>query len=317
MSKLKGLPIGFVGTCVGLATLSNVYNLLGYSWVRHLCMCLAGLAAVLGILKVIFFFPKVQEEYKSGVLAAMYTTITMSTMLFGTYIAGYNAAIGKAIFLAGVFVHMAMILCYTIYHIIMNFKVEFLLPSYFVTYNGLLVSTVAGINMLPTKLAMGITFYGIGIYVIILIFLIPRIITKPIPANFVQTKTVLLAPCSLCLVSYLNFNNVESLKMYFNPTIALALYICVLLTFIYILFNIFKFFENGFTPLFGALTFPMAIGTLAGYRAGAFFTSIEAYKTLGILATNVTGFQLLISSTFMCLVFFNFVKMYLNSNKAQ
>ncbi|WP_297286149.1 hypothetical protein, partial [uncultured Brachyspira sp.] len=157
MTKLKGLPIGFVGTCVGLATLSNVYNLLGYSWVRHLCMCLAGLAAVLGILKVIFFFPKVQEEYKSGVLAAMYTTITMNTMLFGTYIAGYNAALGKAIFLTGVFVHMAMILCYTIYHIIMNFKVDFLLPSYFVTYNGLLVSTVAGINMLPPKLAMGIT----------------------------------------------------------------------------------------------------------------------------------------------------------------
>ena len=60
----------------------------------------------------------------------------------------------------------------------------------------------------------------------------------------------------------------------------------------------------------------MAIGTLAGYRAGAFFTPIEAYNFLGILATNVTGFQLLISSTFMCLVFFNFVKMYLHSNKA-
>ena len=234
MSKLKGLPIGFVGTCLGLATLSNVYNLLGYSWVRHLCMWLAGLAAVLGILKVIFFFPKVQEEYKNGVLAAMYTTITMCTMLFGTYIASYNAQVGRIIFLAGVFVHMAMILCYTVYHIIKNFKVDFLLPAYFVTYNGLLVSTVAGMNMLPTKLAMGITFYGIGVYVLILIFLIPRIITKPIPANFVQTKTVLLAPCSLCFVSYLNFNNVESLKMYFNPIIALVLYICILLSLIYI-----------------------------------------------------------------------------------
>ena len=63
MSKLKGLPIGFVGTCLGLATLSNVYNLLGYPWVRHLCMWLAGLAAVLGVLKVIFFFDKVKETY--------------------------------------------------------------------------------------------------------------------------------------------------------------------------------------------------------------------------------------------------------------
>ena len=61
MNKLKGLPIGFVGTCLGLATLSNVYNLLGYPWVRHLCMWLAGLAAVLGVLKVIFFFDKVKE----------------------------------------------------------------------------------------------------------------------------------------------------------------------------------------------------------------------------------------------------------------
>ena len=315
MSKLKGLPIGFVGTCLGLATLSNVYNLLGYTWVRHLCMWLAGLAAVFGGFKGIFFFDKVKEEYKNGVLAAMYTTITMCAMLFGSYIASYNLAVGKAIFLVGMSIHMAMILCYTIYHIFMNFKSDFLLPAYFVTYNGLLVSTVAGINMLPPKLAMGITFYGIGIYIIILIFLIPRIIRKPIPANFVQTKTVLLAPCSLCFVSYLNFNNVESLKGLFNPNVALLLYICVLLSLLYILMNTFKFFENGFTPLFGALTFPMAIGTLAGFRAGVFFSGMETYKTLGTFAVNITGFQLLISSTYMCLVFFNFIKMYLNSKK--
>ena len=315
MSKLKGLPIGFVGTCLGLATLSNVYNLLGYPWVRHLCMWLAGLAAVLGVLKVIFFFDKVKEEYKNGVLAAMYTTITMCAMLFGSYIASYNLAVGKAIFLVGMSIHMAMILCYTIYHIFMNFKSDFLLPAYFVTYNGLLVSTVAGINMLPPKLAMGITFYGIGIYILILIFLIPRIIRKPIPANFFQTKTVLLAPCSLCFVSYLNFNNVESLKGLFNPNVALLLYICVLLSLLYILMNTFKFFESGFTPLFGALTFPMAIGTLAGFRAGVFFSGMETYKNLGTFAVNITGFQLLISSTYMCLVFFNFIKMYLNSKK--
>ena len=315
MSKLKGLPIGFVGTCLGLATLSNVYNLLGYPWVRHLCMWLAGLAAVLGVLKVVFFFDKVKEEYKNGVLAAMYTTITMCAMLFGSYIASYNLAVGKSIFLVGMSIHMAMILCYTIYHIFMNFKSDFLLPAYFVTYNGLLVSTVAGINMLPPKLAMGITFYGIGIYILILIFLIPRIIRKPIPANFVQTKTVLLAPCSLCFVSYLNFNNVESLKGLFNPNVALLLYICVLLSLLYILMNTFKFFESGFTPLFGALTFPMAIGTLAGFRAGVFFSGMETYKTLGTFAVNITGFQLLISSTYMCLVFFNFIKMYLNSKK--
>lgn len=315
MSKLKGLPIGFVGTCLGLATLSNVYNLLGYSWVRHLCMWLAGLAAVLGVLKVIFFFDKVKEEYKNGVLAAMYTTITMCMMLFGSYIAGYNLPLGKAIFLAGMSIHMVMILCYTIYHIFMNFKSDFLLPAYFVTYNGLLVSTVAGINMLPPTLAMGITFYGIGVYILILIFLIPRIIKKPIPDNFVQTKTVLLAPCSLCFVSYLNFNNVEALKGLFNTNAALLLYICVLLSLLYILMNTFKFFQGGFTPLFGALTFPMAIGTLAGFRAGVFFSGIEAYKTLGTLAVNITGFQLLISSTYMCLVFFNFIKMYLNSKK--
>ena len=189
----------------------------------------------------------------------------------------------------------------------MNFKYDFLLPAYFVTYNGLLVSTVAGINMLPPALAIVITYYGIGIYILILIFLIPRIMRKPIPDNFVQTKTVLLAPCSLCFVSYLNFNNVAALKGLFNPIVALLLYVCILLSLLYILCNTFKFFESGFTPLFGALTFPMAIGTLAGFRAGAFFSNIEAYKTLGAIAVNITGFQILISSTFMCLVFFNFV----------
>lgn len=315
MVKLKDVHIGFVGTCLGLGTLSNVYNLLGYGWVRFFCMALSCFAIIVGFFKIVLYFNTFREEYKNGLVAAMYTTITMSAMLFGSFLYSININFGKSLFLVATYIHMFMIVFYTLYHIILNFKIDFFLPSYFVTYNGLLVSTVSGINLLPPKLALFITYYGIAVYIFILIFLIPRMIKKPIPTNFIQTKNILLAPCSLCFVSYINFNSVEVLKPYFNLNIALILYICVLLTFIYIVINTPKFFENSFAPVFGALTFPMAIGTLAGYRAGLLFSSIEQYKMIGMIANNVAGFQILISSTFMCFVFFNFAKSYLKFNK--
>lgn len=316
-SSLKSFPVGFIGTCLGLGTLANVYNILGYSWIRHISMWIVGLAVVLGILKTILFFPKVKEEYKNTILASMFTTITMCAMLFGSYLISYAPHAGKAIFFAGVFVHIAMIVLFVIYHIIMKYDYNLMLPCYYVTYNGLLVSTVAGATILPPAITMWITYYGIGIYLLILIFMVARIIKDPVPDDVVHTKMVLLAPCSLCLASYINFSQVASLQSLLNPTVVIVMYAFVFVTLIYVMTHIFKFFSRPFTPLFGALTFPMAIGTLAALRAGQYFSSIETYKTLGFFVNNIVGFQIFVSTTFIAIVFFNFVRIYLNgSNKA-
>ena len=38
-NKLRNMPIAIVPTMVGAATLSNVYQGLGFTWIKHITIC--------------------------------------------------------------------------------------------------------------------------------------------------------------------------------------------------------------------------------------------------------------------------------------
>ena len=48
--KLKNMPIAIVPTMLGAATLANVYQSLGYDWVRHLTMWVSTVVLICYIL---------------------------------------------------------------------------------------------------------------------------------------------------------------------------------------------------------------------------------------------------------------------------
>lgn len=53
--KLKNMPIAIVPTMLGAATLANVYQSLGYDWVRHLTMWVSTVVLICYIVKIIRF----------------------------------------------------------------------------------------------------------------------------------------------------------------------------------------------------------------------------------------------------------------------
>lgn len=83
--RLKNMPIPVVATMLSAATLSNVYQSLGFDWVRHLSMWASTLVLLFYIAKIIIHPSTVKGEYSNTVPASLYAGITMVTMILCSY----------------------------------------------------------------------------------------------------------------------------------------------------------------------------------------------------------------------------------------
>ena len=170
----------------------------------------------------------------------------MVSMVIGSYIYEYFTVFAKAIWIIAIIIH---IIVFTYLHLIKSRDINTFLPTWFVTYNGIMVSSVVGANMNANKFLTLIVYYGILIYFLILPFMIWRLRKFEIKDTMQHGTAILLGPCSLCVVSYINIIQ--------NPNFILVwiLYICVLLSLLYILLKLPKFFSYAFTQAFAGLTF--------------------------------------------------------------
>ena len=60
-NKLKNMPIAIVPTMVGAATLSNVYQGLGFTWIKHVTIWAAILILLSYLGKIVFHFDAVKS----------------------------------------------------------------------------------------------------------------------------------------------------------------------------------------------------------------------------------------------------------------
>ncbi len=302
-NKIKNLPVGALATAVGAATLSNVYNTFGFSLLRDLFMYLGIIIFILGLFKLTIYRKVFINEYKNNVvLASLYGTFSMLAMILGSYILPLNKNFGILLWSFGVLFHAALIFIFTFKYIFKDFKTDNLVPSWFVTYNGIMVSIVIGGGIHAPLIKKIILYYGISIFIIIIPFMINRLVIKPLPEKLIHTKAILLAPSSLCVVSYLS---VEKNPNFF---IISLLYAIVLITLIYILLQIPKFFSYTFHPGFAGLTFPMAIGTVASLKMSAYIYSLGYIKS-ALFIKNITGLQIFVTTGIIAYVYFNFLKL--------
>ena len=103
--RLKNMPVPVVATMLGAATLSNVYQSLGFDWVRHLSMWASTLVLLFYIAKIIIHPSAVKAEYSNTVPASLYAGITMVTMILCSYYKVWFPTACKWIFITAVCVH--------------------------------------------------------------------------------------------------------------------------------------------------------------------------------------------------------------------
>ena len=305
MDRIKNMPVPVLPTFVGALTLANVFGGLGFTWVRHLTMWTGTIVLLCYVIKIVTAFDTCKKEYSNVVPCSLYAAFFMMMMILGNYYYDYVPVLGKAMLMIAVTCHAIHIVIFTVKNVILKRDVNTFVPSWFVTYNGIMVSCVVGGAILPKALLTIITWYGIAIYFIILPFMIVRLLKVEVKAPVYHTMAVLLAPCSLCLVSYINIIDVNI------PMLVYLLYACVLCSLAFIIVKLPKFFAFNFVPGYAGVTFPMAIGVVATGKMAGFLTN-AGNEALALKVTQLQGIQLYLTTMIIGWVLLQFIIMFLN-----
>ena len=258
--------------------------------------------------KIILYPSVAKGEYKNTVPASLYAGITMVTMILCSYYKDWAPGPARIILIAAVCIHAVHILVFLFNNVFRGVKLDTFVPSWFVTFNGIMVSTVVGAAMLPPFMAKAVLVWGLCIYTITIPFMVWRLATREVKPAFCHTQAIVLAPCSLCLASYLNLAQ--------EPSMALVgiLFFCVLASLAFIIIKLPVFFAVPFAPGFAGLTFPMAIGIVASNKAAAFFTG-AGQETLGYVVKQIAGVQIYLTTAIIGMVLFGFLKMLFGTGK--
>lgn len=308
IQKLERMPVPILATMVGAATLSNVFAGLGFSLIRHITMIAATAVLLFYLLKIVKYRGTFINEYKNTVPASLYAGLTMLLMILGSYYFAYSPSVGKMMWAVGLALHAVHILIFTFRNILTNREAETFVPSWSVTYNGIMVGCVVGGVMQEPEILKIVTYYGIAVYFMLLPFLLWRLTTREIKDGVYHTQAIVLAPCSLCLVSYLNVIPEP------NQMLVYLLYCCVLVSLMFVLYKLPKFFSYAFYPGFAGLTFPMAIAIVASTKMAAYIGGAGNSSLSGII-TQISGVQIYVTTAIIGFVLFNFVRMLVISLK--
>ncbi|MDU2107622.1 MAG: TDT family transporter [Clostridium paraputrificum] len=301
IDKFKNIPVPLLPTMVGAATLSNVYLTLGYTWIRHITMILSVIILIAYIIKIVTNFNVFKNEYSNTVPASLYAGFTMITMILGSYVFDFSPTIGKAMWFVGLILHAIHIVIFTYRNVIKGVNIDTFLPSWFVTYNGIMVSTVVGGVMNEPTIGKIVVYYGIAVLIIIMPFMLYRLATTDVKDAVHHTQAILLAPSSLCLVSYLNFIKEP------NKFVVYALYALVFCTLLFIIVKLPKFFSFDFHPGFAGMTFPMAIGTVASIKMSGFLKG-QGYDVLSNMVKEISGIQIYLTTAIVSIVVFGILR---------
>jgi exfoliative toxin A/B len=308
MERIQRMPVPVLPTFVGAMTLSNVYSGMGYTWVRHLTMWAATIVLLVYIVKLIRYPKTCLEEYKTVVPCSLYAGFTMVLMILGSYYFDYAPTFGKVIWSIGLVGHAVHILIFTWRNVIRERNINTFVPSWFVTYNGIMVSCVTGGAMNANGILKYVVYYGIIIYIIIIPIMIWRLVTVEVKPAVYHTMAVVLAPCSLCVVSLLNvIPEPNRILLYF-------LYVCVLASLAFIIIKLPKFFAFPFAPGFAGMTFPMAIGIVATNKMSAYLAGIGS-NTLAAWTGQLGGIQIYLTTMIVGFVLLNFLMMALKTER--
>ena len=308
LERLKKMPVPVLPTFVGTLTLSNVYGGMGYTWLRYTVMAIATIIILCYIVKIAMYPGVCASEYKLTVPSSLYAGFTMCLMILGSFYYEKGLGFGKWIWLIAVIIHAVHICIFTYNNVIKKRDVNTTVPSWFVTYNGIMVSCVTGGAMNMKPMLQVITIYGIVIYLILIPVMIVRLIKVPVKPAVYHTMPVVLAPCSLCVVSLIN--------TFDPPGMAITgfMYFCVLASLLFIIIKLPDFFSFDFVPGFAGLTFPMAIGIVATNKMAGYLTA-QGKEGAAAALTQLSGFQIFLTSMLVGYVLLNFLRMLLGTKK--
>lgn len=264
--RVSRLPSPMAGLALAIASL-------GWAW-ESMLPSLNGQGQLIGasiasvmLLMLVFKFilhPRVLvEELTHPVVGSVIPTFAMGLMVVSAALGQFNHGIAVALWLTAIAIHIGFLSMF-IYYRAIDFKLEHMVPSWFVPPIGIIVAAVSfphGSEMQYQWLANAILMFGMVSYLIMLPIMLYRLIfCQPIADAAKPTIAIMAAPASLSLAGYLTMTTQPSLII-----VGVLLTLALLMTsVIYLAF--FHLLKLPFSPGYAAFTFPMVIGATALFK---------------------------------------------------
>ena len=314
MERLEKIPVPVIATFLSFLTLGNVYGGLGFVWLRYLIMTCGTVFIICYILKIVIYPGTCLKEYDQTIPASLYGAFSMVLMVLGSFYYEIGLGFGRIIWFIAVAIHFIHIILFTLKHTFGNVlsRKNFIpmMPSWFVTYNGWMVACVTGGKMNAAPILKVITIYGCIIYLVLVPFMIWRLMNVEIKSAAYHTMAVLLAPCSLCVVSLVNVYGTP------NSAILMIIYFYMLASLAFIIIKLPDFFSFQFYPGFAGLTFPMAIGVVASQKMAGYLTN-AGNEAMANAVTQLSGLQIFLTTMLVGYVMLMFTRMFLKKQPRQ
>lgn len=256
---MKRIPTPISGLALAIASLGLLLEVVFPSnyTIQYTLALIASIFIILLTIKFIKYPVAFFNDLRHPVLNSVIPTYSMSLMAISKSIYNLNKKIGLSIWFFAIILHLFFLFMF-LKEQKKIFKVENLIPSWFVPPVGIVVASVSLPDRSFSSIAQIIFWFGFIFYIILLPIMLNRVIFyNNIPTEKKPTIAIFAAPSSLCLAGYLNaFPNPNFIIVTFLFGMALLFTGTIYLSFYHIL-------KDKFHYGFAALTFPMVISATA------------------------------------------------------
>ncbi len=260
VAGLSRVPTPIGGLALGIASLGGTWSLVSTEYGEPLKLITALIAAVLIVkilLKYAFHPHMLKDELAHPVIASVMPTCAMGCMVIAQALLAYVPAFAKGLWLVAVICHGLLFVSFVVHRAI-DFKMEHMVPSWFVPPVGIIAAATTSTGMGYTALVHVLFIIGLVFYFVKLPFMVYRLLFCGVISDAsLPTFAIMGAPASLSLAGYLTItDNPQPLLLIILTPLAIFMTALVYMAFVRLL-------RLPFSAGYSAFTFPMVIGSTA------------------------------------------------------
>ncbi|KEK26598.1 C4-dicarboxylate transporter/malic acid transport protein [Shewanella xiamenensis] len=251
---------------------------------------IASLLLLMLLIKFILHPSILKDELSHPVVGSVIPTFAMALMIVSKMLGTYLPNAGLYLWLTAITIHVIFLGAFVYFRSI-DFKLEHMVPSWFVPPIGIIVAAVSFPSAQYYWLVDAILIFGIVTYLIMLPLMLYRLIFgSKLPDAAKPTIAILAAPASLSLAGYLTVIDEPSILLV-APLLSLALLMTSVVYFAF--FNLLKL---PFSPGYAAFTFPMVIGATALFKTAVWLEQFSGQEQLVLWIHYLADTELIIAT---------------------
>jgi len=265
IKKMSDYPIAVAGLCLGTVSICGfwsaaVSNKAISDGLSILGFLIATFFLIPLLLRFLFYPQLFAENLREGDFGVVLPNISMTLMLMSHTLGLVNRGAADTLWVLAVATHIVFF-SFFVYHRCRDFKLNDLVPSWFVPPVGIVIACLVVPSPFFLPLAHVLLCVGIISYLILQPIMLYRLSIGGVIEDMRKPSlAVLAAPASLTLAGYL------TLVTHLNSLVVLFLFSLSMLNIVSVYLLLFALSRLPFTPSCTAFTFPLAITAVAMYK---------------------------------------------------